>query len=263
MLGVSRRALKSPRPPRDLEPLRTLVEHLLVSFPCFGYRRMHALLRRRQIACTRAEVRSVYVSLRRVGRRAPLRARTTDSRHPEPRYENLAKDLAIERPDQLWVADTTYVRIGGRFAYLALVEDAFSRKVMGWCLGFSNDAELVLRALDMALEIGTPEIHHSDQGRTYASTRYIRRLRSVGARPSMAAVGKAWENGLAERLNRTFKEEEIRRSEYRSLKEARASIAKFVALYNEERIHSAIGYRTPNERYRAEWNDSSNEGNNP
>jgi transposase InsO family protein len=231
-----------------------------VTFPTFGFRLMYHLLQRQRVACSRSEVRAVYVSLKLLGKRAPARVSTTDSRHGDPRYPNLVKDLAITRPDQVWVADTTYFKIVGRTAYLALVEDAFTRRVVGYAIGFGNHAGFVLEALEMALCKGTPEIHHSDQGKQYASSLYTNRLLRLGVVLSMAAVGCAWENGLAERLNRTFKVEEIRRSEYQSLDQARRSIADYVKLYNQERIHMSLGYRTPQEVHRAYANNNETKG---
>jgi putative transposase len=248
LLSVARSSLLYARKPRrDLERLRGVVEHNLVTFPTFGYTRMFKLLQRQRVLCTRSEVRAVYVALNLLGKRAPRRIRTTDSNHSERRYPNLVKDLDVVRPNQLWVADTTYIGVAGRTAYLALVEDAYTRLVLGWSVGFVNDALFVKDSLELALAQGRPEIHHSDQGKPYASATYTNRLLGVGARLSMADAGKAWQNGLAERLNRTFKEEEIRRNEYRSLKEARAAIGAYVDLYNRDRIHMSLGYRTPTE----------------
>ena len=220
-----------------------------------GFRLMYELLRRQRVACSRSDVRKAYCELKILGKRAPARVRTTNSNHGEPRHPNLIKDLEIERPNQVWVADTTDVRIASRTAYLALVEDAYTRRVVGWAMSFSNNAMLVLDALNKALTFGKPEIHHSDQGKPYASKNHTGRLRSIGVTLSMAAVGCAWENGLAERLNRTFKYEEILLSDYQSIQEATTSIAKFVKLYNEKRIHMSLRYRTPKEVYDAYGTD--------
>jgi putative transposase len=224
-----------------------MVQTNRVSFPTFGFRIMYKLLVRQRVACTRSEVRTVYVQLGLLGKRAAPRIRTTDSRHEEPRYPNLVKELAITRPNQVWVADTTYLTVNSRTAYLALVEDAYTRRVMGYAVGFGNTAMFVLGALESALCKGVPEIHHSDQGTPYASKLYAGRLKSLGVKLSMAAAGKAWENGLAERLNRTFKNEEIRRNEYRTLNQAYTAIAAYVRVYNQQRIHMSLGYKTPNE----------------
>lgn len=248
LLNVARSSVLYRRSePADLEGLKQVILHNRVTFPTMGFRLMHKLLVRQCVRCSRSDVRRAYIELKILGKRAPPRVQTTNSNHDEPRYPNLVKGLAVVRPDQVWVADTTYLKVAGRNAYLALVEDAFTRRVLGWAIGFSNNTMLVLDALEMALTRGQPEIHHSDQGKTYAANAHTRRLLKLGVAISMAAVGKAWENGLIERLNRTFKHEEILRSEYQTLAESRSAIAKYVKLYNEQRIHMSLGYRTPNE----------------
>lgn len=257
LLGVPRSsALYRGKAAADLGALEAAVLHLRVSFPTAGYRRMHRYLARSGVRCTRAQVREVYARSGLLGRRAPPRAPgTTDSRHEHPRHPNRVRGLAIERPDQVWAADTTELVAAGRRTFLALVEDVFTRRVVGYALSHSNDTLLTLSALDMALLGGAPEIHHSDQGKPYCADRYTARLRQAGAAISMARAGCAWENGHAERLNRTFKDEEILRSEYESLAEARESIAKYVWHYNHERIHMGLGERTPNEMLESRGRD--------
>ena len=242
LLDVARSSvLYRRREPANLDRLKRVILHNRVTFPTMGSRLMYKLLVRQSVRCSRSDVRRAYIELKILGKRAPPRVQTTNSNHDEPRYPNLVKGLAVVRPDQAWVADTTYLKIAGRNAYLALVEDAFTRRVLGWAMGFSNNTMLVLDALEMALTRAQPEIHHSDQGKTYAANAHTRRLLKLGVAISMAAVGKAWENGLIERLNRTFKHEEILRSEYQTLAEARSAIAKYVKLYNEQRIHMSLG----------------------
>jgi len=243
---------------RDLEPLSRLILTNRVTCPTAGYRLMYKILRRQGAECTRSEVREVYVRLNLMGKRAPPRMRTTNSRHAFQRYPNLVKDLKIERPDQVWVADTMEFRIGGKRTFLALVEDIFTRRALGFALSFVNDSLLTLEALEMALRFGTPEIHHSDQGGTYASGRFTRKLLNLNVVISMAAAGKAWENGYAERLNKTFRYEEIVRSDYLTIQEARNQIAAYVKLYNNQRIHMSLGYRTPNEVNEAQAKDKEN-----
>ena len=121
--------------------------------------------------------------------------------------------------------DITYVRLHQEFIYLAIVMDVFTRSIRGWQLGRSLDQGLTLAALERGLVIGTPEVHHSDQGVQYAAAAYVERLRGLGVKPSMAAVGEPRENGYAERLMRTIKEEEVDLSEYRDLADARARSA--------------------------------------
>src|ERR1700722_16092508 len=166
LLGVPRSTvLYKGRSRVDLQRLSSLIEHNRVTFPTFGATLMYHLLVRQRAACTRANVRQVYLQLGILGRRAPARSRTTDSRHEHERYPNIVKELLVNRPNQVWVADTLELFIGGRKAFLALVEDMYTRRVMGLALSFSNNALLTREALEMSLLKGTPEIHHSDQGK--------------------------------------------------------------------------------------------------
>ena len=160
----------------------------------------------------------------RGGEAPPKGVRTTDSRHAFPRYENLVKTLEIEAPEHVWVADITYVKLEREFVYLAVILDVFTRLIRGWHLGRSLDQGLTLAALERALLVGTPRIHHSDQGVQYAATAYVTRLTDLGVVLSMAKVGEPRENGYAERLMRTIKEEEVTLSEYRDYADARRQI---------------------------------------
>jgi transposase InsO family protein len=174
--------------------------------------------------------------------------RTTNSDHPYPRYPNRVKDLEILCPEQVWVADITYIRLGAGFVYLAIVMDVFTRVVRGWNLSGSLDQELSLAALRMALQDHVSEIHHSDQGIHYAAHAYTRLLQKHQIQISMSAVGKAEENGYAERFMRTIKEEEVDLSDYRDLADAKSQMGRFILdVYNQKRIHSSLGYLTPAE----------------
>ena len=185
------------------------------------------------------------------------KVRTTNSRHDFPRYDNLVKDLKIKRPDHVWVADITYIRLRDEFVYLAVVMDVFTRSIRGWHLGRDLDHGLTLAALKRALTIGVPTIHHSDQGVQYAATGYVDHLKKLGVTLSMAAVGEPRENGFAERLMRTIKEEEVDLSEYADFADARRQIGRFIdAVYNVKRIHSSLGYLTPQE-FEAQWKKAS------
>ena len=182
------------------------------------------------------------------------KTRTTDSQHPYPRYENLVKNLDIVRPNQVWVSDITYIRLQNDFVYLAIVLDVFTRAVRGWCLSRSIDQQLTLDALQMALQKHTPQFHHSDQGIQYASYAYVDLLKSQNVQISMAAVGKAQENGYAERFMRTIKEEEVDLSEYRDFADAYHQIGIFIQdVYMTKRIHSSLGYLTPAEFEASYW----------
>jgi transposase InsO family protein len=174
------------------------------------------------------------------GKAPARRRRTTDSRHNFPRYPNLVERLEVTRPDQVWVADITYVHLREEFVYLAVLMDVFTRRVRDWELG------LTLAALKRAMRRGhQPEIHHSDQGVQYAATAYTDLLAGRGVAISMAAVGKPEENGFAERLMRTIREEEIDLTEYRDFADAYGQLGRFLDdVYNRKRIHSSLGYLT-------------------
>ncbi|VTS00972.1 transposase : Integrase, catalytic region OS=Candidatus Contendobacter odensis Run_B_J11 GN=BN874_1700001 PE=4 SV=1: rve [Gemmata massiliana] len=179
--------------------------------------------------------------------------RTTDSNHMFPRYPNLVGDLTVTRPDQVWVADITYIRVRAEFVYPAVLMDVFTRVIRGWELGRSLDQGRTLAALGQAVRRSRPGIHHSDQGVQYAAAAYVGRLTAVGAAISMAAVGAPEENGYAERLMRTIKEEEVALTEYQDYADARRQLGRFLdAVYNRKRIHSALGYLTPAE-YEQQW----------
>jgi len=163
------------------------------------------------------------------------------------------KDVEVVRPDQVWVADITYVRLLQEFVYLAVIMDVFTRAIRGWHLSRGLDVGLTLTALDKALQGGTPEIHHSDQGVQYAATDYVNRLQTYNVAISMAKVGEPRENGFAERLMRTIKEEEVDLSEYLDFADALRQIGRFLeAVYNRKRIHSSLGYLTP-EEFEQHW----------
>jgi len=149
-------------------------------------------------------------------------------------------------PPQVWVSDITYIRLREEFVYLAVLMDVFTRGIRGWHLGRNLDQSLTLHALEQALAHHTPEIHHSDQGVQYAAGAYTARLQRAGVRISMAEVGAAWQNGYAERLMRTIKEEEVDLSEYEDYTDAVRQLGRFLdEVYMHKRIHSSLGYLTP------------------
>jgi putative transposase len=241
------------RPPADEERLRRALARLAGRWPTYGYRRLTAMLRREGWRVNGKRVRRVMAELGLRGKAPARRVRTTDSAHAFPRYPNLVAGLEVTRPDQVWVADITYVRLRSEFVYLAVIMDVFTRCVRGWGLGRSLDQGLTLGALGRALRGRRPEVHHSDQGAQYAATAYVERLAAVGAAVSMAAVGAPEENGHAERLMRTIKEEEVDLSEYEGFADARRQLGRFLdAVYNRKRIHSSLGYLTPRE-FEQQW----------
>jgi putative transposase len=161
----------------------------------------------------------------------------------------LVLDLEIVCPEQVWVCDITYIRLHYGFVYLAVIMDVFTRGIRGWHLGRNLDHTLTLVALQRALvKYPTPEIHHSDQGVQYAATAYTQVLRDAQVQISMADQGAAWQNGYAERLIRTIKEEEVDLSEYLDYHDAYQQIGRFLDdVYMHKRIHSSLGYLTPAE----------------
>jgi transposase InsO family protein len=160
----------------------------------------------------------------------------------------------VSKPDEVWVCDITYVKLGnGEFVYLAIVMDVFTRVIRGWALSKGLGVELTLSALKRAMGEGRPQIHHSDQGLQYAASDYVEELKAAGVKISMAEVGQAQQNGYAERVIRTIKEEEVYLSEYKDYEEAMIGIGHFIEeVYLRKRIHSALGYLTPTE-YEAQW----------
>jgi transposase InsO family protein len=237
------------------------LEAVTGQYPTYGTRRVTQQLRRSPYSY-RINRKRVQRIMRQRHWLRPIkkkRVRTTDSDHPYPRYPNRVKELQVARPEQVWVADITYIRLGQGFVYLAIVLDVFTRAVRGWNLSGSLDQELSLAALRMALVDRVPEIHHSDQGIHYAAYAYTDLLKAHAIQISMAAVGKAEENGYAERFMRTIKEEEVDLSDYRDLADAKSQIGQFIEdVYNHKRIHSSLGYLTPAE-FEAIWQSSSAE----
>jgi transposase InsO family protein len=186
---------------------------------------------------------------------------TTDSRHRWRIHPNLARRLTPTAVNQLWVADITYVRLAEEFVYLAVILDAFSRRVIGWSLAAHLQASLALEALEMALASRdvTPGglIHHSDRGVQYACGDYIARLEQAGIQPSMSRVGCPWDNAMAESFMKTLKSEEIDGRDYRDLNDAKGSIGRFIeVIYNRQRLHSALAYRPPMEFEEVQTSDS-------
>ncbi|GHO49220.1 transposase [Ktedonospora formicarum] len=234
------------------QELREAVEVIAVEYPRYGSRRLTAELRRRGWDINRKHIQrlmreeNLLVQVRRY-------CHTTMSRHPYNRFPNLVKQLEIVRPDQVWCADLTYIRLPKQFGFLAVIMDIFTRSIRGWELTSNMLEDLPKAALLRALQEHRPEIHHSDQGVQYAATGYVALLHSVEAQVSMAARGRPTENAYAERLMRTLKEEEVSLHDYEDLSDARAHIARFLdEVYMTKRVHSALAYVPPAE-FEAQW----------
>jgi putative transposase len=234
--------------------LQAHIRHVTGQFPTYGVRRVTAQVRREfQIQVNHKRMARVMREMGLNRKKRRKKRKTTQSQHEFPRYPNLLKDVPVERPDQVWVCDITYIHLARGDVYLAVIMDLFTRCIRGWYLSRSLGQALTLTALERALQTGCPEIHHSDQGVQYASPKYVQVLETHQIQISMAEVGEATQNAHAERLMRTIKEEEVNLSEYRDFYEARRRIGAFLDdVYQHKRIHSALGYLTPVE-YEAQW----------
>lgn len=232
----------------DESELREAIERLAGAYPTYGYRRITAMLKREGWSVNHKRVARLMGEMNLKIRRKHRKKNTTNSNHSYGRYPNRVAGLPINRPDQVWVADITYIQLRDEDVYLAVLMDVYTRAIRGWHLARSLAQELTLTALKCALEDYVPEIHHSDQGVQYAATAYIALLKQYDVQISMAAVGKPEDNGFAERLIRTIKEEEIYLSEYQDFHDAYRRIGFFLeAVYTQKRIHSSLGYLTPAE----------------
>ena len=245
--GFYRTASAAPRP--EEVHLRDQVQRVAVEWPTYGSRRITAELRRAGWVVNRKRVQR----LMREDNLLCLRKRkfvvTTDSAHGERVYPNLAASLVVTAINQLWLADITYIRLLEEFIYLAVILDAFSRRAIGWALDSKMENSLTLTALAMALEQRRPAaglIHHSDQGVQYASRDYVAVLQMHQICISMSRRGNPWDNAACESFMKTLKSEEVDRSDYHNLADARGRISDFLdQIYNQKRLHSALGYRPP------------------
>lgn len=246
VLGYARSSYYYRSQARSQAELEAAMQQVATQWPTYGYRRITAQLRRGGWRVNGKRVRRLMRRLGLQGKTRRHQPHTTNSRHAFPRYPNLVQDLAVVRPDQVWVGDITYIRLPREWVYLAVLMDVYTRSIRGWHLGRDLDQSLTLTALQRALQSRRPEIHHSDQGVQYAATGYVEALEQVGTQLSMAEVGKAEQNGYAERLIRTIKEEEVALSDYQDYHDAYRQIGRFLEeVYMHKRIHSSLGYLTP------------------
>jgi putative transposase len=235
---------------RDME-LRDAIQRVALEWPAYGYRRITAELHRHDWEVNHKHVLRLMREDNLLCLRRKKFVATTDSNHRLPVYPNLAADMEVTGIDQLWIADITYIRLWREFIYLAVILDAFSRRVIGWALERSLEDDLTLAALRMALDRRQPKpglVHHSDRGVQYASGDYVGELKKQGIIGSMSRKASPWDNAACESFMKTLKAEEVYRQEYRDLAEARASIRRFLEqIYNGRRLHSALGYVPPME----------------
>jgi putative transposase len=253
LTGVSRASFYrswEKRVPEEAEmALRDAVQRLALAHRFYGYRRIAPLLQLDGLAVSAKQVRRIMhadnlLAIRR--RKFKITARGDD---PVAVYPNLAQSLQLTAVGQLWVADLTYIGLRHEFVFLAVVLDAYSRKVVGWALGRQLDASLPLLALERALAKSPPPpglVHHSDRGSPYASHRYVQRLEAAGAVLSMSRPGRPWENGKCESFIKTLKYEQLDAQQFATLGELEGTIAEFIEqYYNPVRLHSALGYQSP------------------
>ena len=247
VLGFTRSTFYyQPKIDTSEDVLRDEIQRLAAAYPTYGYRRITHLLVKagyavgyRRVARLMKE-ENLSVSVKRL-------CQTTKSLHEERPWVNRLQTLEVSRCDQVWVGDVTYVRLKGHFIYVALLMDVFTRMIRAWHLSQDLTQSLTLKPLEEALhQSGSPEIHHSDQGVQYLSNAYISVLKAHNIEISITRRGCPWENGYAERLIRTLKEEEVHLNDYQNIYEARDRIGHFITqVYHQKRPHAALGYLTP------------------
>ena len=257
LAGVSRagyyRHWAASAPRQEEAAVRDAIQHVALANRHYGHRRITAQLRREGLAVNHKRVLRLMREDNLLAlRKRPFAPVTTDSRHGWRVVANLARGMVPTGLDQLWVADITYIRLQEEFAFLAIVLDAFSRRVVGWALDTHVEASLALAALGMALIARRPApgtlVHHSDRGVQYACAAYTRLLEAHDIQPSMSRIGNPYDNAKAESFMKTLKQEEVDGRSYRDANEARQMIGSFIEdVYNRQRLHSALAYRPPAE----------------
>ncbi len=241
-----KRRIPTPENPKLLNDIHQIKEkHFL-----YGYRRVTHALRREGHTINHKKVLRLMKKERLTVVKKRFKPKTTQSNHKLKRYPNLLENFHPTAVSQAIVSDITYIYIGNKFAYLALIMDLYSRRIVGWELSWDMDAGLTLSALNRAVTLRGAKnikgsIHHSDHGVQYLCDAYITKLKELGMLPSMGEVGNSYDNAFAESLNKTVKYEEVYPNEYETFEEAYKGIEKYVEVYNEDRLHSKIGYKPP------------------
>jgi putative transposase len=246
------RSLQQAEPDREEMEVRTAIQQIFLEHRRrYGYRRISQELRRRGMVVNRKRVQRLMQTDNLLGLQRRAFVVTTDSKHEFEVYLNLASRVKLTGINQLWVADITYIRLQKEFVYLAVILDAFSRKVVGWALDKTLAASLPKAALEMAIAVRAPGpglVHHSDRGVQYASAEYVAVLRQHQIVPSMSRPANPYDNASCESFMKTLKQEEIYLNEYRDLEHLRLNLADFIErYYNRCRLHSSLGYQPPEE----------------
>jgi putative transposase len=246
------RNLQESRPDEAEMALRTTIQEIVLAHHRrYGYRRVTADLHRQAMVVNHKRVLRIMREDNLLAIRYRKYILTTDAQHQEPVYVNLAARMTLNGINQLWVADLTYIRLRTEFVFLAVILDRFSRKAIGWALDRSLTARVAVSALQQAIERRQPApgvVHHSDQGIQYACSDYIQELKSHHMVPSMSRPANPYDNAACESFMKTLKQEEIYCHQYRDFEELAEHLEEFIgAYYNRQRLHSALGYRTPEE----------------
>ena len=229
--------------------LQDAIQKAALEHRSYGYRRIKIEIEKAGLVVGVKKVRGIMRQDNLLAVRRRKFVVTTDSAHSYRVFPNLAQYLELSDVNQLWVADLTYLRLENEFVYLAVVLDAWSRKVVGWALGRSLDHQLTMAALEAAIQTRRPTpglVHHSDRGSQYACSEYVQRLEQIGATLSMSRPGRPWENGKCESFLKTLKQEEVDARPYRDFAELQFHIHEFIEqVYNTTRLHSALQYQSP------------------
>jgi transposase InsO family protein len=261
VLCISRSSYYYQPKAADETALKDALKKAAGEFVTYGSRRLKEQLKREGWEVGRKRVKRLMRELDIQVKIKKPKIKTTDSNHDGRTSKNLVKGLEIVRPEQVWVADITYIHLALEVVYLAILMDVFTRIIRGWHLSRNIDQELTLTALRNALATGrAPEIHHSDQGRQYFADAYLDMLDDFNTQVSFADVGKPGQNAYAERVIRTIKEEEVYLNEYQDYQDAYLQIGRFIdEVYDKKRIHSSLGYLTPVE-FEQKWINENQDG---
>jgi transposase InsO family protein len=255
LAGVSRasyyRRWKRSAPAEAEAELRDRLQRICLQHRAYGYRRVQAALRQQGLVANAKKIRRLMREDNLLGLRKRKWVTTTESRHGRPIFPNLARWVEPDGANQLWVADLTYIRLRSTFVYLAVVLDAWSRRVVGWALGSELTTSIPKQALLAALVDRQPEpglVHHSDRGVQYASSEYVEVLEQHQIIASMSRPGNPWDNAQCESFMKTLKQEEVYCRKFTNIDELRRNLQQFIdEYYNQKRLHSALAYRSPAE----------------